>query len=105
MLSCCSDCDVSAWIEIGTSWMFSVRRWAVTMTSAIASEPTSGALGRSAAPAPADAPASTQVTAYLSFEFMVQASPSLPQRCCRLRSCLAAQGGAPSSIIPYDLYP
>ena len=31
MLSCCIVCAVSACIEIGTSWMFSLRRWAVTM--------------------------------------------------------------------------
>src|SRR5487761_815861 len=31
MLSCRIVCEVSACIEIGTSWMFSVRRCAVTM--------------------------------------------------------------------------
>jgi len=46
-----SDSAVSAWIVMGTSWMFSVRRWAVTVISEIASE-----LSPGASAARADAP-------------------------------------------------
>src|SRR5207302_2018117 len=37
--SCCRDSPVNAWIAIGTSWTFSVRRCAVTTTSWIPAAP------------------------------------------------------------------
>src|SRR5215468_6054776 len=80
MFSCCRASAVKADIEIGTSCMFSVRRCAVTVISASASDPVSLPPAAGAAAAAAEVPLRIAATAYEIFEFI-----ACPPRADRMR--------------------
>jgi hypothetical protein len=64
-----------ACIEIGTFWIFSERRVAVTVTSARPIESLSSAAGCSAAVAAKAVPPNMAATAYETFDFILDPSP------------------------------
>src|ERR1700723_1749909 len=84
MLSCCSAWPVKACIEIGTSCMLCVRRWAVTVISSIVSvlvcagaAAVAGACACLAYAAPPDTPLRMAAIAHDSFGFEFMLHPQI----------------------------